>query len=171
MIITGSENDIRVGHGSLKLPMLFGQFYTIYGGPYPVRPMRMVGVKLDPKQHVPYDIALDIDDFKTPDMAETLEVVHEIAKEIVAGNPVYIGCMGGWGRTGTIMACVAKAFGDTTPIARTRAEYQSRAIENYAQEDFVRDFEPLGKTLRLIRIYRIMALLSGRKDLTRSMAR
>lgn len=61
------------------------------------------------------------------------------------GKKVEIGCFGGHGRTGTIIACMFVLAGhpasDAVSLARTR--YCPMAIETPEQEKFVRDFEKM----------------------------
>lgn len=159
---------MKIGNGSVELPAMNSKYWTLYGGRYTEVPDEMFGVKLDPDQDTAFDLKMDIKDFKTPGMWETQCLVHEVVREIVYGNPVYIGCKGGWGRTGTIMACLMKAFGYKLPTASLRIQYTPRAVETPAQEDFVRDFEPLKKTLLLIAYSRIMSLFKRGPSLTRA---
>jgi protein-tyrosine phosphatase len=66
-------------------------------------------------------------------------IVH--AKE---GGSVEIGCLGGHGRTGTALACLAVLTG-TSPVEATewvRANYCREAVETDEQEELVRSFTP-----------------------------
>jgi hypothetical protein len=60
------------------------------------------------------------------------------------GGSVEIGCLGGHGRTGTALACLAVLTG-TPPVEATewvRANYCRKAVETDAQEELVRSFTP-----------------------------
>jgi hypothetical protein len=55
-----------------------------------------------------------------------------------AGDTVEVGCVGGLGRTGTVLACMAILAGVPSADAVTwvRKRYDERAIETRAQEDW-----------------------------------
>jgi protein-tyrosine phosphatase len=60
------------------------------------------------------------------------------------GQRVELGCLGGHGRTGTALACLAVMTG-TPPheaVALVRGTYCDRAIESPSQEEFVAKFTP-----------------------------
>jgi hypothetical protein len=59
-----------------------------------------------------------------------------------AGEQVEIGCTGGLGRTGTVLACMATLAGvpAAEAVAWVRANYDERAVETPEQEAFVRSF-------------------------------
>ena len=63
-----------------------------------------------------------------------------------AGDAVEIGCLGGHGRTGTALACLAVLTG-TAPdeaVAWVRRRYCDHAVETDAQRAFVERFERAG---------------------------
>jgi hypothetical protein len=55
------------------------------------------------------------------------------------GETVEIGCIGGRGRTGTVLACLAVLAGVNPPeaVAWVRKNYRSDAVENVEQETWV----------------------------------
>jgi hypothetical protein len=59
-----------------------------------------------------------------------------------AGELVEIGCRGGLGRTGTVLACLAvlAGLGPEDAVAWVRDEYDGRAVETPEQERWVRWF-------------------------------
>jgi len=59
----------------------------------------------------------------------------------LAGEKIYIGCMGGWGRTGLFMALLAKATGISDPVAFIREYYTPHAVETKEQQDYVANFD------------------------------
>jgi protein-tyrosine phosphatase len=59
----------------------------------------------------------------------------------LTGKDVYIGCQGGWGRTGLFLALLAKTCGVENPIMYVRQNYARTAVETPAQEKYVRDFD------------------------------
>ena len=59
-----------------------------------------------------------------------------------AGQNVEIGCLGGLGRTGTVLACMAVLAGVSAPeaVAWVRNNYNVAAVETTEQEEWVRWF-------------------------------
>ena len=55
-----------------------------------------------------------------------------------AGETVEVGCVGGLGRTGTVLACMAILAGvpPAGAVAWVREHYDERAVETRAQEDW-----------------------------------
>ena len=61
-----------------------------------------------------------------------------------------VGCMGGIGRTGLMLALLAKSFGEEDPVRYVRATYYSHAVETAAQKQFIAEFKvPLSVRLRI----------------------
>lgn len=57
------------------------------------------------------------------------------------GELVELGCLGGHGRTGTALACLAVIAGlDSDPVQWVRSAYCERAVETDEQAEFVRSF-------------------------------
>jgi hypothetical protein len=59
-----------------------------------------------------------------------------------AGERVEVGCAGGLGRTGTVLACMATLAGvpPLDAVVWVRQNYNARAVETEDQEAFVRRF-------------------------------
>lgn len=79
------------------------------------------------------DLAIDTADFCTPNRYMLLNSIPQILHSIAMGQNIYIGCMGGIGRTGFMMAIIAKIMGVNNPVAFTRANFKSHAIETQEQ--------------------------------------
>ncbi len=87
---------------------------------------------------------LPIPDGGVPADPEALQtLVAWIVARLRAGATVVVHCRGGLGRAGLVSACVLRALGlaPDEAMARVRAARRG-AIENRAQEDFVRAFVP-----------------------------
>jgi protein-tyrosine phosphatase len=71
--------------------------------------------------------------------ALSIEAAHERA---VRGELVEVGCAGGLGRTGTVLACFAVLAGvpPDDAVAWVRDTYDPRAVETAEQEEWVRWF-------------------------------
>ena len=66
---------------------------------------------------------------------------HIAIQEALDGKEVYVGCMGGWGRTGLFLALLAKVCGEETPILYVRTHYTPRAVETREQQEYVDNFD------------------------------
>jgi hypothetical protein len=70
-----------------------------------------------------------------------VERILLLALEKALDGPVYVGCAGGWGRTGMFLALMAKAWGIENPVAYVRQVYCSQAIDTTPQLKYVDDFD------------------------------
>jgi protein-tyrosine phosphatase len=83
---------------------------------------------------------LDWPDFGVPgDPALLLTALRSVIDRARTGERVEVGCLGGHGRTGTALACLAVLTGHpaTDAVAWVRANYCPRAVETADQEAFV----------------------------------
>lgn len=88
-------------------------------------------------------------DLGIPTREEMTAILDEIDSAIAAGRPVYVHCLGGKGRTGTVVGCYlarhAFASGDSAldMISRLRADYpdaKTPSPESLGQCDMVRSW-------------------------------
>lgn len=120
--------------------------FTVHGGPFPnFEPgPNAFGVNLRAEQkHAGADAYLPIKDFSVPtqkpdEVAVTIEMAIKAA---MLGKDVYMGCMGGWGRTGIALSLVAKTMGEKDPVAFVREHYSRRAVETSEQAAYVEKFD------------------------------
>jgi protein-tyrosine phosphatase len=81
-------------------------------------------------------------DFGLP--AEPVDARNAFAAALARATAerVEVACLGGTGRTGTALACIAILDGVPVDeaVGYVRAHYRPRAVETSAQERFVRDF-------------------------------
>lgn len=127
--------------GKLKLPLFFGKHYEVAGGPFREVPRTMVGVKMAQEIDHPFDISIPTRDFDVPQKDQLDAGLREAVEHIIKGDPVYVGCMAGRGRTGLFMAILAKAFGIENPVEYVRETYYEHAVETNAQYGFVTQYE------------------------------
>lgn len=83
---------------------------------------------------------LDWPDFGVPDdPTPVLAALRSVLERARAGEQVEIGCVGGHGRTGTALACLAALGGQRSAeaIAWVRDNYCPEAVETTAQERFI----------------------------------
>lgn len=127
-------------NGSMPLPLRGNKHYTVFGGPIMKAPSNMVSVKMAKEVNYPADINIPTQDFCTPDLTMLNSGLVLAVDSIVRGDPVYVGCFGGIGRTGLFLAILAKAFGVEDPVAYVRKHYLANAVETKDQRNFVSDY-------------------------------
>ncbi|MCO5157857.1 MAG: hypothetical protein M9945_14105 [Aquamicrobium sp.] len=87
-------------------------------------------------------VHLPIHDFAVPqDDGQVRYALKDTLEAALAGKSVYVGCAGGWGRTGLFLALIAKTAGVEDPIDYVRRSYTPRAVETKEQEAYVEDFD------------------------------
>lgn len=113
---------------------------------------RLIGVKMAEEIDHPHDISIPTEDFSVPDVQAMQSGIIGALFAMNDGNDVYAGCMGGIGRTGLFMGCMAKVINDYAirtgdelvvpldPVDFVRQHYMSHAIETTQQQAFVRNF-------------------------------
>lgn len=111
---------------------------------------RLVGIKMAAEIDHPHDISIPTEDFSIPDEDDMIGGLFSALENVNDGNDLYVGCMGGIGRTGLFMGCLAKVMiefhggeykGYTDPVSLVRGIYKGHAIETDEQQRFVRDFD------------------------------
>jgi protein-tyrosine phosphatase len=99
------------------------------------------GLYFDQRWQPPWTHAhLDWPDFGVPDDAAYVAVaLRSLLERARAGERVEVGCLGGHGRTGTALACLAILTGQPRgeAVAWVRSHYCVDAVENAEQEAFV----------------------------------
>lgn len=93
----------------------------------------------DPKQPPAHCVYYPIQNMKVPgNPAKFHDLVNLIISTLAQGKKVHVGCIGGHGRTGLVIAAVVAKLGiDHDAIGWTRENYCKNAIETKAQENFV----------------------------------
>lgn len=135
----------------------FGNYRgMVYGGPYrqyTPGQRRLVGVKMAEEIDAVHDISIPTKDFSVPRVNDMQMGLIEAFQCIYEGNDIYVGCMGGIGRTGLFIGCMLKALHDFEPsdclegeskfdpVTMTRALYAGHAIETDEQMAYVREFD------------------------------
>jgi protein-tyrosine phosphatase len=108
------------------------------------RAWRTYGMYLDARWQPdwPADV-IDWADFGLPrEPEDAARLIRAAFKRAQAGEHVEVGCLGGLGRTGTVLACMATLAGVPAEdaVAWVRAHYQENAVETSQQEAWVRWF-------------------------------
>ena len=86
---------------------------------------------------------VDWPDFGLPvDVESTGRAIADVFDRAADGERVEVGCLGGIGRTGTVLGCMAVLAGVPSTEARrwVRANYHPHAIETEEQHRFVLEF-------------------------------
>ena len=86
---------------------------------------------------------LDWPDFGVPsDAAPVVVALRSLLERARAGQRVELGCLGGHGRTGTALACLAILCGlpSSDAVTWVRGNYSANAVESGQQGAFVVDF-------------------------------
>lgn len=157
--IDDAVQSIGRGIKTFVIPMPWGNC-PIAAGPYidfPFEDKNYFGIKCAREIDMHYMFALDIKDFGLPDPDEAETAAFLAMAAMRVGMIPYIGCMGGLGRTGTLLGILAKVAQQATPkrflgfslpwkmggdpVDWVREFYRPQAIETREQEDFVRDFD------------------------------
>ncbi len=127
--------------GQLELPLIGRKKYTVTGGPYLQKPSHMVGVKLAREIRAHYDVSIPVTDFSVPSKKDLDAGLERIVDLLANGQPLYVGCMGGRGRTGLVLSVLAKAFGVKHPVEYVRDTYSHHAVETEEQYEFVESYK------------------------------
>ena len=109
--------------------------------PYTRRQPPDYGLYLDPRWQPPWaHDHLDWPDFGVPgDTTRTTTALRALLARARGGQRVEIGCLGGHGRTGTALACLAVLAGHAPghAVSWVRTNYCPAAVETAEQEAFV----------------------------------
>jgi Swiss Army Knife protein, DSP-PTPase phosphatase domain len=115
------------------------------GDPYGREAVPTFGLYLDERWDPPWSHAhVDWPDFGLPTDPDAFSAaLRDALERAQRGERVELGCVGGHGRTGTALACLAVLAGTPAAEAVTwiRANYCPKAIETPAQESFVAAFQ------------------------------
>ena len=116
---------------------LLGSDRRVQGGPFDDWRPPAIGLCLETRsaRAAAADVLLPVEDFQAPSqevlVAGLVALLH--AMQAAPERPVYIGCRAGIGRTGMLIAALAKLAGIADPITWVRANYVATAVETDAQ--------------------------------------
>jgi hypothetical protein len=91
-------------------------------------------------EHPAIELVYALQDRAPPADARTFrQLIGWLADAVTAGKKIHIGCIGGHGRTGTVLAALYAALNpaDKQAIQHVRAHYCPRAVESAAQVAFL----------------------------------
>ena len=128
-----------VCNGMFVLTTPNGVDCLIFGGPYVNKPnSNIVGVKMAEEINLPCDIDIPTSDFSVPDVQVFRRGLIKAIVNISKGNSLYIGCMGGIGRTGLFIAALLRIYNPSEdPVYLTRLMYLRNAVETQEQKTYI----------------------------------
>lgn len=143
----------------------------VFGGPFrnfsPER--RLTSVRMAQGINMKADVVVPTHDFSVPSLEAMHQGMTRALEALMHGHDLYVGCMGGTGRTGLFMACLAKvnmewfrAYGREwvcevdDPVAFVRASYRPHAVETKEQEKFVGRFDVSSHVIELLSSYKVI---------------
>jgi hypothetical protein len=87
----------------------------------------------------PVEFLFRIVDGSVPDdVNEFSKMIDWLSEQLLAGKKVHIGCIGGHGRTGLVLAALRKHMtGDEDAITHVRKNYCKKAVESQKQIDWL----------------------------------
>lgn len=132
---------------AVPIPLKSGKTGWIHAGPTREAPkgytLVRCALEIEVPGYLPYYDVMTADFSPFPDMKLQAELPG-ILSALEAGDRLYVGCMGGTGRTGTLLALLVAqhpAFTGETAIAYIRQVYKPGAVETSGQERQVKLFE------------------------------
>jgi len=86
-----------------------------------------------------YEIGFYIRDMQTPtDDNQFKKLIEWLSVQLIAKEKIHIGCIGGHGRTGFVLAALYFTLtGDKNAIEYVRTNYCKKAVESQAQVDYL----------------------------------
>jgi len=142
-----TEKKVKQHGEIIGIPMTYGPIsFMLAGGSFNDAHNPLLDgfykVKMAAEIHSLNDLAIDTQDFQIPNREELLFSIPSILTAIVRGQDIYIGCAGGIGRTGFMMAIIAKVFGEPCPVDFIRKKFKAQAVETDAQMILVDSIDP-----------------------------
>ena len=145
----------KCAHSHKPMPVVVnGETLFIYGGAAgsPVYKDCDIFVALDGSTHedkafYPWNteqskvfISFYITDMQVPkDRVEFRKMIEWLKGQILMGRKVHVGCMGGHGRTGIVLAALVKVLtGESDAITYVRKNYCHKAVETSEQANFLK---------------------------------
>ncbi len=157
----------RIGNGSLYLP-LGKKNVRVWGGPFRSRPLNMKGIKMAEEIRAACDVDIPTPDYGVPSRSMLVAGLNRTVDHILHGDPVYVGCMAGRGRTGLFLAILAKCFDIENPVEYVRKNYYSHAVETDHQYQYVNDFLVPDEIETKILVGKRLAKIRRNQEITRA---
>jgi len=129
----GLGNDLKIYGGSCHTPVVTDA--TVYVGLDYSMAYSYMAHPWEEGQAIHYPIT----DHKAPEDFQSFSAMIDwLAEQIIAGEKVHVGCVGGHGRTGTLLAALVKVMlGEKAAIDYVRTNYCKKVVESEAQIAFL----------------------------------
>jgi hypothetical protein len=159
-IVVGSRNPViaRLTVGTMPagakgmFPLKLGKIQSyLVGGPYKQKPDHFYGIKMAEEIDRDCVISIPTRDYDVPDKGRLVAGLYcgiALAQQQV---PIWVGCMGGVGRTGLYFAALAKVMAryqkltkhkvTIDPILYTREMYLAHAVETKEQMQWIANLD------------------------------
>lgn len=127
-----------------SLPLIYmGIHKGIYAGRFLDAPSTgFVTVKMAAEINRPCTISIPTEDFSVPSVEAMTLGLEKAIKAFFSNQPMYVGCMGGIGRTGLFLALMTKILNkEADPVMYVRGNYYSHAVETSQQLTYVKEFD------------------------------
>lgn len=132
----------------------------VYGGPYHdiVRSKTCrtgLRIKMAKEIDEPCDVSIPTQDYSTPTDEDVRNGIRQAITALLNGKNVYVGCMGGVGRTGLFLAALTATLRPDMKdaVAAVRRSYYSHAVETTQQKLWVEGF--VGRNRGFVRWQRL----------------
>lgn len=115
----------------------------VFGGPFRFTEHikeHVFKIKMAKEIFMPFDVNVPTVDFSVPSKKDLHNGLVLGLKAMARNEALYVGCMGGIGRTGLYMAVLARIFDIENPIEWVRANYNSHAVETTQQWEYIMNF-------------------------------
>lgn len=143
----------EIGPAKGIMPLWLESKFEITGGPYRYKPPNRMGVKMAVEVNLSCDVDVPTKDFDVPSVIDLKVGLIKALMLLHEGKQLYVGCMGGIGRTGLFLAALAKVSYEYErygwgrflrwdhrvhdPVAYVRKHYYSHAVETKEQKDYI----------------------------------
>jgi hypothetical protein len=142
------------GPKAMKFVSPMGE-WTMYGGSFlsPLEVMPTVNMTTEIPTRA--DVHIPTRDYSVPPVDKAVVGILKAYGLLSVHKELFVGCMGGHGRTGLFLALMTKLsdelYGQSRgdPIMRVRNEYRPRAVETREQAEYVMKF-PYDRVLKVI---------------------
>jgi len=153
VVNTSSKPVVKCLHTHPAMPItVAGKTFHVYGGSGrdPIHSDCDIYVALDGstpehKSFYPWNnpgrifVSFYITDMTAPkDVDEFKRMIVWMGDQIIAGKKVHVGCIGGHGRTGTVLTALVRVMmNEEDAISYVRKHYCGKAVEAYTQVQFL----------------------------------
>ena len=131
-------------NGAVGLALL-GRVRRITGGPFDAWDGQGIGfcAAAEARRAAEATVLLPLGDFQAPSPAQFVAALARLLAAMRAApeSVVHVGCRAGFGRTGTVIAALAKLAGHDDPVRWTRRHYHPGAVETVGQAQAVADLD------------------------------